>query len=214
MTLIHTEIYGYVEQPGKKPWYAVHAPDSGRITDFAILEGDPITGTFVACYGDLGTAHYYARLHNQHRSTSTALNEFDAMYASEISFVLVGMWDGGIDWHVGNGPSVDSMIDNAAASGNARSIEEALIDTTNAARRAYPQSTFASGRRSDVLLCADQRTVEDLSKELGAKAPFSLHFDQSDPDPYATQWTVEIGDKAYGGYSAEEALKFALEQTA
>lgn len=191
-------------------------------TPWVIKEDDPINGRIIGNYVDLGTAHYYCRLHNQHESGNYALNELQAMYQSEIHFGLVGFWDGGIEWYLG--------LDLADASpalgtwGNEETVEEAIVALTNAARKRYPQSVFASGRASDISLVVDQRTVEDLSYELHqAIGPFDLTFDAMDRDPNGPRWTLTPADPdqldlasgaALGGYSAGEVLRDALGRVA
>jgi len=206
------------QTPAKPTWYPVEAPDNGGPTDFVIMEGDPINGRRVGNYADLGAAVYYCRLHNDHESLNYALNEIQAMYQSEIHFGLVGFWDGGIEWYLG----VD--LETADERGNKPTVEEAIVELTNAARRRYPTSTYARGRASDISLVEDQRTVEDLSYELHAAiGPFDLSFDTTDPDPYEPRWTLTPKDPAAlnldegvdaMGYTASEVLREALDRTA
>ena len=113
---------------------------------FVVRSGNPVDGPIVARYRDLGTAFYHARLHNDHGSTHYALNEVQAMFQSEIHFALIGFWDGGIEWYLG------SSLEWASDRGNAPTVEEAIVNMTNAARRRYPESTFGRERPSDIVL--------------------------------------------------------------
>lgn len=205
----------------RKTWFPVedYTSDNTGPTPWVIKEGDPINGPIIGNYSDLGTAHYKCRLHNQHESLNYALNEVQAMYQSEIHFGLIGFWDGGIEWYLGIDYPGDTVVGETR--GNEETVEEAIVALTNAARRRYPESAYASGRACDIALVADQRTTEDLSYELHqAIGPFELYFDTTDPDPYAPRWTLtpkdpaslglDEGVDAMGGYSATEVLRDAL----
>lgn len=128
----------------KKEWFPVYAPDNGRVTDYVIMEGDPINGTFIGCYGNMGSAHYHARLHNNFVSPIGLLNEIDAMFQSEIDFRITAAWDMGIDWDCGH-----------QLQGNEPTIEEALVAVVNAAKKLYPNSDFAQSRCYEVPLSED-----------------------------------------------------------
>lgn len=216
------------QTPAKTTWYPVedYTSDNTGVTPWVIKEDDPINGRIVGNYKDLGTAFYYCRLHNEHESLNYALNEVQAMYQSEIHFGLIGFWDGGIEWYLGSGYPGDYHDYTVAGEtrGNEETVEEALVALTNAARRHYPESTFALGRACDIALVSDQRTVEDLSYELHqAIGPFDLAFDATDSDPYEPRWTLtpkdpgslhlDEGVDAMGGYSAAEVLREALDRT-
>lgn len=138
----------------KKEWFPVYAPDNGRVTDYVIMEGDPINGTFIGCYGDMGSANYHARLHNNFVSPVGLLNEIDAMFQSEIHFRITGFWDGGITWEVG-----------AKAKGNEATIEEAMVAMVNAAKVEFPNSYFALTRQYEVPVSEDlyEKDFEELS---------------------------------------------------
>jgi hypothetical protein len=137
----------------KKEWFPVHVPDSGRVTDYVIMEGDPVNGTFIGCYGDMSAASYHARLHNNFVSPIGLLNEIDAMFQSEIDFRITA-WAGGIEWDCGH-----------QLQGNEPTIEEALVAVVNAAKKLYPKSHFALTRPYEVPLSEDlyEMEFEDLS---------------------------------------------------
>lgn len=136
----------------KKQWYPVHSVDSGRITDFIVMAGDPINGEFVGCYADMGTAHYVSRIHNNHVSTNMALREVDLMFQSEIHFGIIGHWDGGIEWFLG------WDYRTATTKGNEATMEVALAAMVNAARVAYPASVYASLFPSNITIDPDLTT--------------------------------------------------------
>ncbi len=79
------------------------------------------------------------------------------MYDSEIDFVLVGFWDGGIDWFLGNAPSTEGQIESAKAHhtdekprfGNSQTIEGALYDMSEAAKLSWPDSSYALSHTTD-----------------------------------------------------------------
>ena len=84
---------------------------------------------------------------------ATLVDQSQAMYDSEIDFLLVGFWDGGIDWYLGNAPSADGQIVSAKAAhtdekprvGNSKTIEGALADMAAAAKLSWPDSEYARG---------------------------------------------------------------------
>lgn len=149
-------------------------------------------------------------------SASQPINEFHAMYASEIDFVLVGLWDGGIDWFLGNGYAVENMVEAARAAGtfgNARNLEDALVQMTNAARAAYPQSDFARGRPTDIEVPTPYVTLGELIEKLAEISGSNPQIAYTpDPDPYIGNFTVafEDGRIGYSGFSPEEAVHEAI----
>lgn len=152
-------------------------------------------------------------------SSSRAINEFHAMYASEIDFVLVGLWDGGIDWFLGNGYSANDMIDSANRNGlhgNSDDLEVVLTDMTNAARAAYPNSAFAFGRPTDISTPEPYRTIEELVQDVARAAGVDISIDyESARDrgaPDDMGYTISFADDriGYGGVTIREALLEAL----
>lgn len=158
---------------------------------------------FIGNYASPESAHYVARLHNNHQSRNTVLSQVDEMFQSEINFTVTGFWDGGITW------SLDDSYH-----GNEQTIEEALIALRNRARHCYPDSLFAQRNSFDMELETDQRTAEDLTYELGQCGEFTTHYAPVVSDPYESQWTITINNQSYGGYTLLEGLKFALDQQA
>lgn len=199
----------------KKPWFPVYAPDNGGVTDNVIMEGDPINGDLIGYYRSMGDAHYYSRLHNEHVSSDLVLQEVQSMYQSEIHFFLNGFWDAGIEWYLGPMGFKDlDEYESGVNRGCAETVEEALVEMVNAARRQYPESTFARGKPSDIHLEQDQRTVEDLSRELGEiVGDFDLEFRPPQSHPYEPSWTIRPVDRVGGitGYTVIGVLRSALE---
>lgn len=156
------------------------------------------------------------------RSTHNALSEVEAMRATETGFAIHYLPFGGINWAIGNAPSPDGVFWRFGVrnptSGEANTLEEALVEMVNAARaegrsRGATHIFFAN---CDIALVEDQRTVEDVAYELRDKGlSFSLNFDATITDPSEPAWTVEIEgqDHGYGGDYAREALLFALSET-
>lgn len=178
-------------------------------------------GTHIGTYADPSTAHYKARLHNNHVSRHPVLREVDLMFQSEIHFGISACWDGGIDWFLGLSMS-DTQIEQLTSQhqiiGNAPTIEEALADMVNAARKAYPQSTFARLHQGDVEAEPDQRGAEDLVIELSVYGTVSTGYDVAEASrPDGLPWTVEVDlngtaeTAAFAGASQIEALRFALD---
>lgn len=201
------------DNTAKKTWYPVHCPDNGGLTDNVIMEDNPITGRLVGHYQSMGNAHYHATLHNIHVSAHAVLREVDLMFQSEIHFGIVGHWDGGLEWYLGlELPAVGEGV-----RGNEPTIELALAAVANAARRAYPESDFALAFASDVTVEPDQRTVEELSVELGALVGnFTLDLDTvtnwNTPDymPWTLTFTAHGEERHFGGYTTVEVLRWAI----
>jgi hypothetical protein len=178
---------------------------------------DPIRGEVVGEYADAATAIYYETLRNSHLDDHYALNEFEHMYQSEIDFVLVGLWDGGIDWYLGNGPNADAMIFDAIERnlrGNEPTLVEALVAMTNAARHAYPDSVYARGRPTDITLVPAYKTLHGRIFRAETILPgFTLEHTPTS-DPYESQWTCSPpnSDVVYGGSTPGEAIEFMLSE--
>ena len=190
----------------KSVWYPAHVVDSGRATDFLVVADDPINGEVVGASGDMGEAQYTARVHNLHVSGSSVMHEVDIMFQSEIHFDIHALWDGGIIWSLGDGDDRNGVEDT---------IEEALAAMTNAARRVFPESSFAMRYASDVVVASDQRYEEDLMYEIaglaGVDGEIEVCFDESETGrPDSLPWTVVVGDRGFGGATQVEALRFAL----
>ena len=160
----------------------------------------------------------------RHKSTHYALNEAQKMYDSEIDFLLVGFWDGGIDWFLGNAPSADGMVEDAVhhhtselpRRGNGATIEEALVDVANAARAAFPESEFARFRPTSIELVPCRLSLEEKFERIreATGADVDITFNKS-TDPYTPQYTAFGGGHltGYAGYTLEEAVDFLASQS-
>ena len=183
---------------------------------YYVMTPDPIRGEVVGEYADLATAFYYANIRNNHQDRHYALNEFEHMYHSEISFLLVGMWDGGIEWCLGNGPTVEAMLAHATergTRGNQPTLVEALVEMVNAARHTFPDSAYTRGRPTDISLRTTP-TLHELLWKAEDKCPgFKLESTRDrDPDPYEPQWVCHTdADIEWGGSTPEEALTEMIE---
>lgn len=176
------------------------------------------TGEPISICSHPGVAHYQARLHNNHVSGHPILREVDRMFQSEIHFGISACWDGGIDWFLGlnmTETQIEQLTSPHQLIGNAATIEEALADLVNAARKAYPESTFAQLYQSDATVDPDQRGVEELVAALSVYGTVTTRYEPKDIDPWAP-WTVEVvlgGEKPAGfaGESQIGTLRFALD---
>lgn len=153
-------------------------------------------------------------------SASAAINEAQAMYGSEIHFMLFGFWDGGIGWYLGGSPDptlfMQEAIDKGHA-GNSQSIERALVEMANHARGMYPQSDFTRGRPQDISVPSDHRWLYEyigVLHSLSGAAP-SIRFEPSEahrPDgcPFTVCWDDDrVG---YMGVTPEGAVLEAIRQ--
>jgi hypothetical protein len=70
------------------------------------------------------------------------MDELQALYDSEINFTITTFWDAGFKWKLG-----DDM-NGFDAEGEAMTIKEAVEQLCEAARREYPESAFATRKRS------------------------------------------------------------------
>lgn len=66
-----------------------------------------------------------------------AVNELQALYDSEINFVISTLWDGGFDWKLGDD------LNGFKESGCGDTVLEAIEDLMAAARKHYPNSQYA-----------------------------------------------------------------------
>ena len=64
------------------------------------------------------------------------------LYDSEINFELSTFWDGGFDWKLGD------PMNGCPATGNARTLAEAIEEMKQAALQHYPESEFAAKIRA------------------------------------------------------------------
>ena len=64
------------------------------------------------------------------------------LYDSEINFELSTFWDGGFDWKLGD------PMNGYSATGNARTLAEAIEEMKQAALHHYPESEFAAKIRA------------------------------------------------------------------
>lgn len=86
-------------------------------------------------------------------AASAAIQRAQAMFDSEIHFMLFGFWDGGVGWYLGGSPDPTNFVREAidrGGFGNEPTIEAALAQMANRARVAYPQSDFARRYPADL----------------------------------------------------------------
>ena len=198
-----------------KNFHYVEEYDEDGNVHHLLRRPDPIKGEVYGEYSSAGVARYHERILNAHQSSHYALNEFEHMYQSEISFLLIGMWDGGVEWMLGNGPNIDTMFEHARARGsfgNEPTMEEALVAMTNAARQVFPDSDFTRGRPTDITLRTTP-TLTQLMWDTATAYPGFQLIHTPTTDPYVSEWGCTLdGTLWYEGRTPEEAIHFMIEQ--
>lgn len=152
-------------------------------------------------------------MHTKFNPTNYVFAEIEAMRKTETGFAIHFLPFDQIHWSVGCYPTPDGVFAGEGPSGSADTLEEALVDMCNAARTdgKASQANGAYFSNCDIKLIEDQRSIEDLTAELGNVASsFELSYDTGSLDPYYFRWILTVGDRSYGGYTAIEAIKFAL----
>jgi len=72
------------------------------------------------------------------------------LYDSEINFDISTLWDGGVDWKLGD------EMNGYKAEGNGCTVESAILSTAMAALQHFPDSDFAKRFRAELLELAEK----------------------------------------------------------